>query len=189
MGSLQDQLLQSGLVSEEQLKKSRQDSARKRKGKPRKSKAERAKAPASEAARAARARDAEQKQRDRALDQARNTERDRRARLGQVRAIIDAQRLNDPQGDIKHFYQSGRKIKQIWVTDAQQQDLVAGRLVIAVLEGRGHLLRPEQAVRLEKVDPDGQHIRLVRTEPPAADDAPAADDPYADHPIPDDLMW
>ncbi len=189
MGSLQDQLLQSGLVSEDQLRKSKQDAAKGRKRKPRKSKAERAaKAPDSEAARAAKAASSARQQRDRELNQARNVERDRRAILGQLRAIINEQRLNDPEGDIKHFYQSGKKIKQIWVTSKQQRELIAGSLVVAVLEGRGHLMATAQAERLQKVDTTGEHIRIARADEPKASSSSGAD-PYAEHPIPDDLMW
>ncbi|MEO0974289.1 MAG: DUF2058 family protein, partial [Pseudomonadota bacterium] len=76
MGSLQDQLLQSGLVSEEQLRKSKQDAAKHRKRKPRKAKAERSqKAPDSDAARAAKAATSARQQRDRELNSARNVER------------------------------------------------------------------------------------------------------------------
>ncbi|MEO0422462.1 MAG: DUF2058 family protein [Pseudomonadota bacterium] len=189
MGSLQDQLLQSGLVSEDQLRKSKQNAAKGRKRKPRKSKAERAaKAPDSEATRAAKAASSARQLRDRELNQARNVERERKAILGQLRAIINEQRLNDPEGDIKHFYQSGKKIKQIWVTSKQQRELVTGALVVAVLEGRGHLMATAQAERLQKVDAKGEHIRIAKADEPTPD-AAATDDAYAAHPVPDDLMW
>ncbi len=185
MGSLQEQMLKSGLVSEEQLAKTRREAARKQKRKPKQRKAERqAGTPPSEAARAANEAKAQQRARDRELNKARNAERERKAMLAQLRVLLDEHRLNDGDGDIKHFYQSGRKVKQIWVTKEQQEGLVGGRLIVAVLEGRGHLLRSSLEERLRKIDPEGEHIRVVR-----ADDKPAADDAYADHPIPDDLMW
>lgn len=186
MGSLQDQLLKSGLVSEEQLKRSKADSRKQRKRKPKATKAARSKPAASEASRAAEAANAARRSRDRELDRARSAERDRRARLGQLRVLLDENRQNDPDGEIKHFYQSGKKVKQLWVTTEQQQQLADGRLFIAVLEGRGHLLKRDVEKRLLKVDPDQQDIRIVHV-----DEARDGDDPgaYADHPVPDDLTW
>jgi uncharacterized protein YaiL (DUF2058 family) len=185
MGSLQDQLLKSGLVSEEQLKKSKSNARKQNKRKPKQSKATRAKPAVSDASRAAGAASAERRSRDRALNQARNAERDRRTRLGQLRAVLDEHRMNGAEGEIKHFYQSGKKIKQIWVDKQQQQGLIDGKLFVAVLEGRGHLLKRELEARLLKIDPEQQDIRIVNADSGAA----GSDDAYADHPVPDDLMW
>jgi uncharacterized protein YaiL (DUF2058 family) len=183
MGSLQDQLLKSGLVSEDQLKQAKNDSRKQRKRKPKASKAARARTGPSDAERAAQASKAAHRSRDRELDRARGVERDRRARLGQLRVLLDEQRKNDPAGEIKHFYQSGKKVKQLWVTQKQQQALMEGGLIIAVLEGRGHLLARDQEARLLKIDPEQQDIRIVHVDDAADDDA------YAEHPVPDDLMW
>jgi uncharacterized protein YaiL (DUF2058 family) len=185
MGSLQDQLLQSGLVSADQLKQTSTDSRKQRKRKPKQAKSARKQAHGSDASRAADAAASARRSRDRELNQVRNAERDRKARLAQLRTFLDEHRLNDGEGDIKHFYQSGRKVKQIWVTSAQQQQLADGKLLVAVLEGRGHLLKRELEDRLVKIDPDQQHLRIVVVDPSAK----AEEEAYADHPIPDDLMW
>ncbi len=183
MGSMQDQLLQAGLITEDKLKqaKAKDHKARKRAGKPKKSKRK----PPSSAPAGNTAEQAEKRAHDRQLNRARDSERGRKSRLTALRTLLDKHRKNDPKGDIKHYYQSGKKIKYLYITAKQQTLLQQNKLLIAILEGRGHILEQSQEKQLQSLDPDRQDIRIAKV----ADKAGDSGDEYGEHPVPDDLMW
>ncbi len=183
MGSMQDQLLQAGLITEDKLKqaKAKDHKARKRAGKAKKSKRKQPNsAPAGNTAELA-----AKRAKDRQLNRVRDSERGRKSRLTALRTLLDKHRKNDPKGDIKHYYQSGKKIKYLYITPKQQTQLQQNKLLIAVLEGRGHILEQALEKQLASLDPDNQDIRIARV----ADSAGDAGNDYGDHPVPDDLMW
>ncbi len=76
-----------------------------------------------------------------------------------------------------------KKIKKLNVTGKQQDQLARG-LIAIVLLGEGYELVPAAiADKIRQRDPE---VVLLLNEKGDGDDG---DDPYADYPIPDDLMW
>jgi uncharacterized protein YaiL (DUF2058 family) len=178
---LREQLLKAGLVTEEQVRKA--ETASQQKGRGRRGRS-RSKAPAA-AAKGSEAEQAHRRkvERDRALNRERDAELARRSLKAQVRELVLGNARNDPRGDIKHHYVVGGQVRQVYVNAEQHRALADGRLAIAVLYNRSHVIPVEAARKLERLDPDA--VVVVASEEPQPDE----NDPYADRPVPDDLMW
>jgi uncharacterized protein YaiL (DUF2058 family) len=178
--SLQDQLLKAGLVSAQRLKEARSDKRKQDKQTGKRG------ATADEAARqsAERAR-AEKAQKDKALNRQRQEESERRARENEVRQMIHAHRVIRDGGDVAFHFTDGANLKRLYVTKDQRARLVDGRLAVVRQDTFYELVPGEIAERVAARSPA---LVLVHNRP-AASSAPAADDPYADFQVPDDLMW
>lgn len=102
----------------------------------------------------------------------------RRRRLNkEIGAIVNEHRLNDPDAEVpRNFVYKGR-IRKIHVTPDQLTALNAGKLGIAYLTGRYHLLAAEHIEAIRAIS--AEHVPDLAGESP--DDE--------DHPVPDDLIW
>jgi len=173
-GSLKEQLLKAGLVSQQQVKKAAHEKRKSKDGGTQQQ-------TAAEAARRAAAAKAE---RDRELNRQRQEEAERKANAAAIRQLIEANRLDKTDGEIPYNFTDGNKIRRIYVTPDLHAQLVKGTLCIAKLGGRHELVRPDVAEKIRARDPS-RVIMPVASEP----EAPAADDPYAAYQVPDDLIW
>ena len=199
--SLQDQLLKAGLVTEKQVQDSRRQDkgARKAKKAPKKARPPQARSvvptaetpvtPATEREREIARQRAAKVARDRALNQDRQADRERKARRAQARQLIEQQSRNEAGADQPYNFQRGRKIKRMYVSAAQRGELLAGRLAILGLEGAQHVMTPEAAERVHALAPDAWVHRQDPNAPASQAQAHAEDDPYAAYQVPDDLMW
>ena len=110
----------------------------------------------------------------------RQADRERSARQIRVLERIEANKLDDAQAEVRHYYSTGRKIKWLYVTEAQQAALQRGEIVIAIAQGRGRLVAASLVPSLREIDPD---LRVV--DPGRAGEGDG--DPA--HDVPDDLRW
>ncbi|MFZ8890952.1 MAG: DUF2058 family protein [Pseudomonadales bacterium] len=85
------------------------------------------------------------------------------------------------QGACAYHFLDGKKVRKLYVTEAQRDGLAAGAMVL-VRHGAGfEVIEEKVAEKVRELDD-----RLVLPKPQAL----GADDPaYADHPIPDDHDW
>ena len=173
--SLRDQLLKSGLVDEQSVKKTRSNKRKKR----RRGETDDEQNAASEAA--AR-READRRARDRTLNARRQAERKQQADEQAARQMVIEREIAHDGEQRFQFSHNGR-IRPIHVSASQRRDLAAGKLAIARTRGRYRLI-------------PGEIVEKIRARAPfliawtAADSgAGDEDDAYADHPVPDDLMW
>lgn len=190
---LRDQLLKAGLVTEEQVTKAEQQrnkpqpkpahkSGPRKKASVRKSKATPRKRPAgqSEAADLAKAYAAREKQERREQETqaqaAREAEARRREVKGKLRELVEQHQQNLETADIPYRFTVSGKVKQVYVTEPQRQQLAAGELSIALLDGKRHILPPEIGEQILALDPERV---VIRHDPSTA----AEDD------IPEDLVW
>lgn len=99
----------------------------------------------------------------------------------QAKLIIEQRRLPRGQGACAYHFLDGKKVRKLYVTEAQRDGLAAGAMVL-VRHGAGfEVIEEKVAEKVRELDD-----RLVLPKP----QAPGTDDPaYADHPIPDDLDW
>lgn len=133
---------------------------------------------------------AEQAERDRAANLARQAEQAAKALGAQVRQLIEAHRIARGGGDVAWQYTDGRKIRKMLVSPAQQYQLTQGQVAIVRLEAPGEEPRHELvpavvAERIRQRLPEAVVLLNTRQVVQATDE----DDPYKDYPIPDDLMW
>tara|TARA_B100000405_G_scaffold301461_1_gene262848 strand:+ start:2530 stop:3069 length:540 start_codon:yes stop_codon:yes gene_type:complete len=175
--SLQDQLMKAGLADK---KKARRAKQAKREDANR---AKRGEIEFEDPAERARRQRAEQAERDRALEQERHERQREREIAAQIRQLIETHRLERGNGDHSYQFVQDKKIKKLNVTGKQQDQLARG-LIAIVLLGEGYELVPAAiADKIRQRDPE---VVLLLNEKGDGDDG---DDPYADYPIPDDLMW
>lgn len=130
--------------------------------------------------------DAAKRERDRRLNNRREEQRVAREREAAIAQIIAGNRVpHDSQAadTVPYNYTVEKKIRRINVTDAQRRELAAGRLGIARYQGKSTLVPRATAERLAEMIPN--RVWLVTDSGEATD----PDDPYADYPVPDDLMW
>ncbi|MFA0809909.1 DUF2058 domain-containing protein [Microbulbifer epialgicus] len=177
MASLQDQLLQAGLVDK---KKAKQVSKEKRKQQKVAKKS--AQPQIDETKLAAQQTRAEKAARDRALNAERDAAAQQKAIAAQIKQLVETNR-QPYSGETAYNFTFDKKIKSIYVSEELRDHLIAGRLVI-VVQGERFDLVPR--VIADKIAERNAEI-VVK---PAETSAPVdEDDPYADFQIPDDLMW
>lgn len=177
MASLQEQLLKAGLADEKkakQIKKEQRQAKKANKGKPQ----------VNESRLAAERALAEKAQRDREINLQRQAEADKKAIYAQIVQLVTNSRIDRKGGDIAYQFTDGKKIKKLYVTAVQQNQLVKGMIAITKL-GENYELVPANIA--EKIAQRDASVILVQNQ--AGSEQMDEDDPYADYPIPDDLMW
>lgn len=176
--SLQDQLLKAGAVKPKQAKKARREKAQeqaagRKSGQSAGDASIQAEIAAAEAAK---------REHDRRLNAQQKARREAREQDHAIMQIISRNRI-EADGDIAYSYSIGKRIRRLLVSQSQQRDLAAGRLAIVRHQEQSALVPADVGRRLMERIPE--QVWLVT----AADEAPDPDDPYADYPVPDDLMW
>jgi uncharacterized protein YaiL (DUF2058 family) len=178
MASLQDQLLQAGLVDKKKTKQLNKEQRKEARGR------QKGQLQPDENKEQARRAQQDKAERDRQLNRQQQAEADRKALQAQIIQLIQMNRIARDRGDVAYQFKDGVTIKKIYVTQQLQKDLINGRLAIAKL-GNDYELLPAAAA--EKIMQRDAHVIVLfnRDEQAAVDE----DDPYADYQIPDDLMW
>lgn len=176
--SLREQLLKSGLVDEQSIKKAKTQKRKKR----RQGEADDGQ---TEASRAAAQREADRRARDRTLNRRREEARQQQANEQAARQMVmDAEVAHD--GEERFNFSHNGRIRPIHVSAEQRKALAAGKLAIARTRGRYRLIPGDLVEKIRARAPF--LIAWTAADSPSDGDS-SGDDPYADHPIPDDLMW
>ncbi|HEX7013322.1 MAG TPA: DUF2058 family protein [Steroidobacteraceae bacterium] len=199
--SLREQLLQAGLITEEQAKQAeaqerqrwrqRTDNRDKRGPTGQQHRRE-------QSARAQRDREERRKQQEaaeakaRAEKAAREAERqqrhqeqqERKARWLAIKQLIEQHRLEKLDTDERFNFIDRGKVRRISVDAGRRAKLVSGELMIVRCEGRYDVVPADVAARIAELD-----SRAVVNLAPAGEPPGSEDDPYKDFVVPDDLMW
>ena len=174
--SLQEQLLAAGLASKKQAKSINQSKRKKRKKRGKKP-------PPTDAVKEKILREAAEKaRRDRELNRQREARIAARSARSQVAQIIDDHAVSRDGADVVHRFVLEGKVKQIYVTSQQRDQLAAGLLRIVLDRDHFHLVDKRGADLVALRDPSA----LVPLADAGDDDV---DDDYKDFEVPDDLMW
>jgi len=176
--SLNEQLLKAGLVDDKKAKRNYKEKRRneklQRKGQT---------VAVDETRQRVQQIQADQAAADRALNEKRKAEAEKRAIAAQIRQLIESNRLPVDDGELPYSFTDDNKVKRILVNQRLQQQLASGRLAIVRLD-QGYELVPAPVA--EKIrQRDDVSVVVLNLSQQAPDD----DDPYADYQIPDDLMW
>jgi len=176
--SLRDQLLKAGLVNEKQAKQAgKQQQKQQRLVK--KGQAEQDTSQRDAALKA----HAEKLARDQELNRQQQEKAEQKARIAQVKQLIEGSRLPKLTAEDYYNFVDDKKVKRLSVNKLMRDKLSSGSLAI-VRHGGGYEVIPrEAALKIQERDPRRIVQLNVQTE------APDADDPYAAYQIPDDLMW
>ena len=168
--SLQDQLLKANLTNKKQAQQVKKQKHKARKQvQPDKNSA------------ALKQQQAEKIARDRALNRQREEDAQRKSVAAQVRQLIEANKLSREDGESAYHFVDAGRVRKLYVTEAQQQQLAAGKMVLVKLEGQVELVMPEVAEKIAARDPDT--VLKSQTEQQVEEDE------YAGYEVPDDLVW
>lgn len=176
MSTLKDQLLKAGLVKKTDVKK------KPKKKTPTPAKKNRNKV-SEQTLRAQRAM-LNKAKKDKKLNAQRKAEAERKALQAQIKQLVDSSKLDRKDGELAYNFTHQKKIKSIYVTAEQQQQLANDQIAIVCLSGGVHELVPKKAA--EKIAERDSKSVVVNEAPKPTD---PADDPYADYQVPDDLVW
>lgn len=176
--SLQDQLLGAGLVD---TKKAKAIGKAKRKQAKQVPKGHQQEDDVKQAVKQAQVDKAE---RARQLNLKRQQEAETKAIAAQIKQLINTNKIPRGRGDIEYSFSHGPTIKKFLVDDKLQHQLVRGHVAI-VCQGDSYEVVPTPVA--DKVAQRDASLVVLQNEKPS--DQIDDDDPYADFPIPDDLMW
>lgn len=180
--SLKDQLLKAGIVDEKKAKQATQQKKKQAKKAKQARKSGVAVDDNDQQDRLEKERLAKQ-ERDKALNKQRDEERAQKARLAEVRQLVERHSVAlSESAEVAYNFVHDTKVKRIYVTEQQQKELVRGQLAIAIMEESYRLVPDKAAERIEMRLPE----LVIRITP---EEEPDEDDPYAAYKIPDDLMW
>ncbi|MGR5237190.1 DUF2058 domain-containing protein [Vibrio alfacsensis] len=169
--TLQEQMLKAGLVNEKKLKKAKKGSKKSR------VQAREVKAAVEESKR-------QQLERDKQLSEQQNTERLNKEIKAQINQLIETNKIDLKDGDIKYNFTHGTLVKSLYVDSLIREQLIKGILAIAIV-GESYVVIPRPVAT--KIAQRDESVIIEQKEPES--DIPAEDDPYADFVVPDDLMW
>ncbi|PID45570.1 MAG: hypothetical protein CSB47_07935 [Proteobacteria bacterium] len=182
MSSLRDQLLKAGLVTEEQVKqaetkpvakqsKNNQSRSNGKSGGAKNNKVDKAsktrqkKRELSDLERFYQERDAAEKAEEaeeaRKRKEAARIRKQNRAKIG---ALIKSNMQNDEAADLRYNFVVGSSVKYLFVTEAQQELLSAGKLAIAFLGEKRCLIPPEIADQILEIEPNRVIVRFDEPE-------------------------
>lgn len=182
--SLREQLLAAGLVDKKKVEQAeaeqRQQQRRETKGQAPRGEAQRKRELAAAQAQAAKA------ERDRELARQRQEALERRERALAIKQLIAEHRLPTVESEERFNFIDRGKVRRMSVDAARRGQIMRGELVIVRYEGRYDLVLPTIAERIRAHDP---RVIVALDAAQDASAAPAEDDPYKDHVVPDDLMW
>jgi uncharacterized protein YaiL (DUF2058 family) len=125
----------------------------------------------------------EKRERDRLLNLEREAEQRAQALHAQSDDLIQQHALRNIKGPVDYKFADEGKVKSLLVSAEIQHQLRDGVTGIVWGSGGYHLVPRAIAEKIEERTP----ARLVLLND--TDDSVSADDPYAEFPVPDDLMW
>ena len=181
--SLRDQLLQAGLVNEQQVKEAeRQAQRRQYQGQKQQPREQRnGPSPAEIAAR----KQAEAKAaRDQELNRKQQEKAQRKALYAQIRELVSENRITRPDVEETYNFIDGGKVRRIRADAPLRERIARGEVMLVRCEGRYELVLPEIAAKIRERD-----ARAVVAQGQAAASPEVVDEAYKDFVVPDDLMW
>ena len=181
MASLQDQLMNSGLVNKQKAKQAQTEKRRKAKQKKKKGVVE-----VSDVQVTIQGNIESQKQKDLERNQQTQQALAIRAAHGKLIQMIAQHCEKNYQGELDYHFTYDNKVKRIAVNPQIQQGLINGHFAICVLNEEFYLINKEAAEKLQEIDASvlvALHDQSKKT----TDDN--EEDPYAEFAVPDDLMW
>lgn len=175
--TLQEQMLQAGLVTSKKMAKVQRT-------------AKKSRVQAREAREAVEENKKAQLERDKQLSEQQKQVALSKEYKAQVKQLIEMNKIEIVKGDIAFNFTDNNVIKQVMVDKTTQKQLISGRLAIARLvidnsDVNGYAIIP--AVVADKITQ--RDVESIVLNNALSEEALDEDDPYAEFQIPDDLMW
>jgi uncharacterized protein YaiL (DUF2058 family) len=119
----------------------------------------------------------ERAEREAAEREARAKAAARKERKRKLQALLDDKSLNKPDADRPRHFEFAGKIRRVYVTPGQLQQVNAGELGVVMHGGRALVVARDTALAVQAIAPEVVAL-LVDPSAPAPDDG-----------VPDDLIW
>ncbi|BCG65051.1 MAG: hypothetical protein methR_P2864 [Methyloprofundus sp.] len=177
--SLQDQLLNSGLIN-----KSKANQSKKEKYKQSKQQRNSKSVQTNEATLLAQQSLAEKQTKDRELNQKKQLELEKKAIIAQIKQLIELNKQAQDHEGVAYNFSDNNTVKKIYVSETTQKNISNGKLAIVKYDNHYELIPAQVAEKI--IQRDAGYIMVLNDK---IDDDQSGDDPYADFQIPDDLMW
>ncbi|MGH8560153.1 MAG: DUF2058 domain-containing protein [Methylococcales bacterium] len=179
--SLQEQLLNAGLVNTKQVKQVNTS-----KSKDRKQQRHRKAAVVDNTRLEIEQKAAEKAERDLALNRKRDQEKQRCGIQAQIKQLADENQIaEDNGGEAFHFEHKGF-VKKVYVSDSIRGQIICGQLAIVVSKSRYRVVPADIALKIKSRDESA--LVLLQEQSPS-DQHREIDPAYAKYKIPDDLIW
>jgi uncharacterized protein YaiL (DUF2058 family) len=179
--SLRDQLLKAGLVDEKRAREAERQQQQQQLGRQRLPKPQRGSA--SDAELAARRAQQDKAARDQQLNRERQQQAEQKARLAQIRQLVEQNRLPKIDSDEYYNFVDGNKIRRIAVDASMRERLARGEIAIVRYEGGYAWVPAATAARIRERD------ERALVAPAGSAESEASDDAYQGFGVPDDLKW
>jgi len=181
--SLREQLLQAGLVTKKQVEKAEQQA---RTPQPKHQQSKKKDTQPDPRALAAQKVQAEKAARDQELNRKKQEKAERNARWAQIRQLVTEHRIvRADECELIFNFVDNNAVKRIYVTPTLRDQITRGTLAIVRCDGKYELVPTAIADRIRERETKA----VVNMNATVEASAPSEDDPYADHKVPDDLMW
>ena len=175
--SLQEQMLQAGLVNKKKLKKAKKGSKKSR------DLAKEVKANV-EATKQA------QVEKAKALNEKHQSHAKAKEIRAQIKQLIEVNKQATGNGEIKYNFTHGSLIKHLYVNEQQRKQLLDGHLAVVTdttvnNAEESYCIIPTMVANKIAQRDETYIVDIKEPEDPEV----VEDDPYADYVVPDDLMW
>lgn len=121
--------------------------------------------------------------RDQELNRQQQIKAEKKARMAQIKQLVEQNRLPKPETDEYYNFVAGKKIRRVAVNTELRGRLTRGEIVIVRCEGRYELVPAAIAMSIKERD---EHAIVAYTVAPESNNP---EDPYKDFVVPDDLTW
>jgi len=180
--SLQDQLLNSGLID-----KSKANQVKKGKYKQSKLQRNSKTTQTDEVTLLAQQALAEKQAKDRELNLQKKAEAEEKAIVAQIKQLIKENAQSKAKGDdgVAYNFSDNNIVKKIYVSETTLKHISNGKLAIVKYDSTYEIVPAVVAEKIKQRDASYVLVMNDKTQ----EESSASDDPYADFQIPDDLMW
>ena len=175
--SLRDQLLAAGLGTKKQAKEATQQKRQPSRHQP-------PPPPTAEQTAASKAL-AAKNAKDRELNRRQQEKAAAKARRAEIKQLIDQHRIPPVESEEYFNFADGNRLARLAVTPAIRDQVIKGTLAIVRYEGHYALVPQEVVGKIRERD---EHA-VVAQETTSVPTTAAAEDPYKDFVVPDDLVW
>lgn len=177
--SLQDQLLNSGLIKKDQANKVKKEKYKqsKQQRNSKNTKIDAAKVLAQESL-------AAKQVKDRELNQQQKNQADKKAIVAQIRQLIQINTQPQDADGIAYNFSDNNAVKTLYINELTAKNISNGKLAIVKYDTSYQLVPAQVAEKIQQRD--ASYILVLNDQ---VDTEIEGDDPYADFQIPDDLMW
>lgn len=182
--SLREQLLAAGLGTKKQARQAEQDQRQnEHRSKQEQRQQPKRQPPAPPPPTAAQLAQQAKAERDKELNRKRQEQAALKAREAEIKQLIEQHRLPRIESDDYYNFIHGKKIRRVAVDAERRAQILAGTVFVVRYHGQTAVVPAEIAAKIRERD---ARAVVTHTEQQAAT---AADDPYKDFVVPDDLTW